>query len=135
MITLDHDTAGTIDLPSPTLEQPWEVDVNQILHLATGGKRRAYTHGPPKFRIKKTFEGLSESLVAELITWLSDIGWQAGTFDYIQVNPGVPGAQKKFTDVRMIGPPDLLRKMNNITDVTLNLEREEPWSLDNAVDV
>ena len=135
MITLSHTTAGTIDLPSPTLEQPWEVDINQILHQAAGGKRRAYTHGPAKYRIKKTFEGLGEDLVGELLTWLSDIGWQAGLFDYIQVNPGVPGAQKKFTDCRLIGPPDLMRKMHNITDVTLNLERDEPWSVANAVDV
>lgn len=135
IVTLDHATAGTIDLPSPTIGQPWELDINQILHLAVGGKRRCYTHGPPKYRIKKTFECLNEELVADLLTWLSDIGWQAGLFDFIQANPGVPGAQKKFEDCRLIGAPELDRKMHNITDVTLTLERTAPWSVANAVDV
>ncbi len=134
-VTFDHSTVGEIILPSPTISQPWEIDVNQILHLAVGGKRRAYTHGPAKYRIKKTFECLNETLMKELLDWLSDIGWQAGVWDYIQVNPGVPGAQKKFTNVRMIGPPEIQRQMHNISDVTLNLERESPWTLANAVDV
>ncbi len=134
-VTFDHPIADELELPAPAIDQPLEIDINQILHEAAGGKRRVYTHGPEKYRMTKVFECISEALMKEALEWFKDIGWQATVFDYIQNNPGVPGARKKFTDVRLIGAPDIRKRMHNQWDMTLVLEREQPWTLGNAVDV
>jgi len=122
-VTLEHGTAGTVNLTSPTPESSQEIDVNQSLIESPAGVERGWQRGPQYYRIARNFESLTNHELKLLIDWLEAIDWQGSTFTYRQSVPGQTSAVRTYyAGVRLWGIPKVTMVSQNIWDVQATFE-------------
>lgn len=102
---------NNITLPNPAHNQPVETFGNQSVNYTQGNVAVIYRHGTARYRITRTFEGLSNSEAAALSAFYEAIGRSSGTLTYVG------------TSCRIIEEPRFTKVMKNIWDATLVFEQ------------
>ena len=120
-VTLVGSNGTLVSLPWPAHNQPVESIGNQSVNYTAGGQVVVYLMGRARFRITRTFEGLTEQRVKSLSRFWVQNGRAAGAISY-QYTDRATG-DTKSVPCRIIEDPRETKTMRDIWDVTLVFEQ------------
>ncbi len=124
-VTLAYPATGdatlTVDLPWPAHDQAVELVANETVNYSPSGTRYTVRHGPPRYRITRLFESLTEAEAKSVIDFWHAIGGAGADIAYRYVEP-VSGDHKSVTCC-IVSMPQQTRRMKNIWDMPIQFEQ------------
>lgn len=108
------------ELPHPAHDQDIEPVANETIARSAGGTAIVDKHGPTRYRVTRTFEGLTDAQVKQVIDF-----WNAlpGAAQELLYQFDVHGAGTREVACRIVEPPQIEKVCKNNWDVTLVFEQ------------